>query len=290
MDTSLSALSSLFNFYVFPTGRRVFALGQVAAIAKASGHSDLAKHCNAAVAEDRKCLAAERKWAGYVAEMRGKVAAVPRAGSLEAKKKVDALVDRTLTAIRDNADNMRAGAPDDDPIHGMVLGFQKEIFPSGLQAVTGLPFVEELAAVEDILDKLASPTVAPIVEELHLGKLVERLKEVTKKYRAVLVPAPKGMSFDEVRRARSEGQDRLLHAVSMIVCKHPASTAKDVEARAALLEPILAQNAAIGATMRTRATVTDVNPETGEPSDVPVDATPSNGAAPAAQPSDKPNG
>src|SRR5690348_13168163 len=38
MDTSLSAI---FDFYVFPTGRRIFALSRVAKRAKAAGFTEL---------------------------------------------------------------------------------------------------------------------------------------------------------------------------------------------------------------------------------------------------------
>lgn len=129
--------------------------------------------------------------------------------------------------------------------------------------------------------------------ELHLGKLFERLGTLTKQYRAALhVPeAPPAMAFSTVREARAAGQERLLQAVAMIVGKHFGSTPKDVAARADLLGPILKQNAAIGAAMKTRATVTDVNPETGEPGDGAPDAT-VNGAAPEAEqkPAAKKNG
>lgn len=240
---------------------------------------------HAAVSEDRKCLALERKWAGVAAEAKGKVAAVPGATVADATKKVDALVDRTLTAVRDNAESQRAGAAEDDPIHATVIGFLKAIYPSGLQEVTSLPYVEELAAVEDILEKVASPQLAPVVEELHLGKLVERLGTLTKQYRAALhMPeAAQVIAFSDVRAARAAGQERLLQAVAMIVGKHFGSTPKDIAARADLLEPILKQNVAIGAAMKGRATVTDVNPETGEPGDLGAVGTAEGGATEAGQ-------
>ena len=41
------------DVYVFPTGRRLFALSQVASRAKTQGFAELAKHCEGAVAHDR---------------------------------------------------------------------------------------------------------------------------------------------------------------------------------------------------------------------------------------------
>lgn len=106
--------------------------------AKASGHAGLAKRYNAAVTKDRKCLSLERRWARVGAEAKGRVTAAPGA-TLDATNKGDAQVDRTLTAIRDNAESQRAGAAEDDPIHATVIGFLKTICPSGVQEVTSLP-------------------------------------------------------------------------------------------------------------------------------------------------------
>src|SRR5690349_7737345 len=124
MDTSLAAV---FDLYLFPTGRRLFALVRVHASAKGAGFPELVKHCHAAVTHDRACLALERRWAGFAAASRGKSASPPPAGAPDATK-IDPLVDRTVTAIRDHAENQRAGAAPGDPIHATVAAFLKELF------------------------------------------------------------------------------------------------------------------------------------------------------------------
>lgn len=205
-------------------------------------------------------------WADVAAEARGKNAAAPSGGASPPATKIDALVDRTLTAIRDHAQSQAAGAAPDDPIHATVAFFLKEIFPAGVQEVTVLPFVEELAAVEPILGLLQGKDLTPTVEELGLQRLVKRLAALAVQYRAALeAPAPETLAFGKVKAARAEGQERLLQAVALIVGKHYRSTPADVAARADLLGPILEQNEAIGASMRARRTVEDVDPETGDP-------------------------
>jgi len=261
METSLSWF---FDLYVFPTGRRLFALAQVMKKAMATGHADLAQHCATAVAEDRKCLALERRWAGVAAEARGKGTAAAPPKTLDPAK-IDPLVDRTLGAIRDHAETQRAGASPEDPIHATVSTLLKSIFPSGVADVTRLPWVEELAAVEDILSKLASPALAPVVTDLGLSRLVERLESLTVQYRAALhAPAPDSLMFGEVRAARAEGQERLLQIVAIVLGKHHQSTPADIAARVDLLGPVMEQNDAIGASLKGRNAIEDVNPETGE--------------------------
>lgn len=259
-------LSAFFDFYQFPTGRRLFALAQVMKRAAARKLPDVAKHCNAALAHDRNCLDLERRWAGIAAEARGKGPVVATPSASASTLKLDALVDRTLTAIRDQAQNQTLGAAPDDPIFGMVGSFLKEIFPSNVQDVTGLPFVEELAAVENIVDKLTGKALAPAVKELGLERLVNRLVGLTDQYRAALqAPAPETLAFGQVRAARAEGQDLLLQTVAIVLGKFFRNTPEDAEARAELLGPILEQQRAIAAALKGRRAVEDVNPETGEP-------------------------
>ncbi len=263
MDTTLSAILDL---YLFPTGRRLHALGRVARRAKAAGFTELAKHCQTAVAHDRGCLALERRWAGVAAESRAKGAQATGADAPAAASKADALVDRTLTAIRDHAGAQAAGAAPDDPIHATVAAFLKEIFPAGVQQVTSQPYVEELASVEHILTQLQGKAMAATIEELGLQRLVKRLAGHAEQYRAALhAPTPEVITFGQVKAAKVEGQENLLEAVAIILGKHHRRTPGDVAARTDLLGPILEQNEIIGATMRARRTVEDVDPETGEP-------------------------
>lgn len=259
-------LSKFFDFYQLPTGRRLFALAQVMKRASEADLPDVVKHCKAALAHDRHCLDLERRWAGIAAEARGKTVIVATSRPSPSTLQLDALVDRTLTAIRDQAQNQTLGALPDDPIHGVVRSFLKEIFPSTVQDVTGLPFVEELAAVDNIVGKLTSKAFAPAVKELGLERLVSRLVGLTDQYREALqAPAPETLAFGQVRAARAEGQDLLLQTVAIVLGKFFHNTPEDGAARADLLGPILEQQKAVAAALKGRRAVEDVNPETGEP-------------------------
>lgn len=260
MDTSLAAL---LNLYTFSTGRRLFALGGLTKVAEERGQDELVAHCNAAIAADRRTRALEVEWEA--------VSATPR-GNQELAK-VDAQLDRTLVALRDTAESQAAGA-DDPELSARVGALLRSIFPSGVQAVTQAPYVDELALVEGILAVLKQKAQAPLIAELGLGRLVRRIGEVCGEYRALLeADTPSQLAFTAVRAARTEGQDRLLQAVAMVLGRFPGNDPKDSEARAALLDPVMRQNEAIRKTLRSRRS-TDVNPETGE-----LDATPTPPAA-----------
>ncbi len=177
---------------------------------------------------------------------------------------IDPDVDRTLTALRDNAQAQTAGAKADDPIHAVVASFLKTVFPAGVQAVTALPYVEELAVVDSIVKMLQGKELAPVVAELGLGRLAKRLASLAVEYRAAIeAPAPAVLAFGDVRAARGKGHDMLLETVAIILGKYHGSSADDVAARDELLGPIMEQNGAIGASLKARRAVVDVDPETG---------------------------
>lgn len=256
----LVALQDLLNLYVFSTGRRLFALKQVRPIAKDRGLSALEGHIAKAIKHDKKTRALELLWARQAA---------PAPEQKEAPR-VDALVDRALSALRDAAQAHADGAEPGDKVVKQVNDFLAELFPAGLQAVTQLSYVDELSALEEIVAKLKGK-LAPAVAELSLKRFADRLERLLPRYEAALKRPKDEVNFGDIRAARAQGQDLLLQAVVMILGAFPASTPGDVEARSALLTPILEQNEAIRQYLRGRrgGSVVDVNPETGEPEVLP---------------------
>src|SRR5829696_3051391 len=124
-------LGTLFNLYVFSTGRRLFALQQVQKLAKERKLADLEAHVAAAIKHDRQTLALEQQW-----ETSG--AATPKGEAA----RIDNLVDRTLSAIRDAAQAQAEGAEPGDEIAEMAEMLLKTLFPAGVAAITNLSFVE----------------------------------------------------------------------------------------------------------------------------------------------------
>lgn len=248
-----SSLESMFNFYELTTGRRLFALQKVRNIAHQQGFTELVKHCDAAIAHDVSTRQLERRWVGEPVDGQSNPAA----------QKIDVLVDRTLGAIRDHVVAQTQGAGQDDPLHEQAESLLKRIFPVSVFAVTSLPYVEELAAVDDIV-RLLKGELAPAVKELGLGRLAKRLADLAGAYRDALdTPPPSLVAWGRVRAARAEGQGMLLEAVAIIVGKYHRRTPEGAGERALLLAPILRQQEAVAQYLKARRTVADVNPETG---------------------------
>jgi hypothetical protein len=168
-------LQDLLSLYVFSTGRRLFALKQAHKVAKKMKLTDIDAHITAAIKHDKKTRALELTWAGQAA------------GSPEKSEapRIDALVDRTLTALRDAAQAQAEGADAGDAIVKVVDAFLLELFPGGVQAITQMTYVDELSATEAVLEKLKGK-LAPQVTELGLGRLVARLQKLVASYQAAL--------------------------------------------------------------------------------------------------------
>ena len=256
------SLESLLNLYQFPTGRRLFAHKQVRARAEQDGYEKLVKHCDAAITHDNETLNLERRWSGEAASTNGN----PEA------QRLDILVDRTLGAIRDHALAQAAGAPDNDPIHASVAKFVTKVFPSGVHAITSLPFVEELEAVDAIV-RLLQNDLSAMVDELNLQRHAARLTALAVDYRKALeAPPPSLIDWGRIRAARAEGQGLLLETVALILGKRHGRSDTGTQERLQWLGPILQQNEALGASYKQRRTPSDVNADTGE--EVPTTQTP----------------
>ncbi len=252
------ALSSILNFHVFPTGRRIFTLGQLQKIATDRGLVALAERAEAAVKADRETHELEARW--VVSQ-----AAPAPPGDVDRIRLIDVRVDRKLTSIRDAAQAHLNGADEGDQEHiAQIENMLLSLFPAGVRTVTQLPYLDELGAVDRILTKLQGP-FSGLVSELGMGRLVKQLGSLALEYRGALTgTGASGPSFDQVRAARAEGQERLLHVVAMILGAHPTSTKEDIAGRSALLAPVLKQNEAIRQYLRSRRAVEDVFPDTGE--------------------------
>jgi hypothetical protein len=258
-----ATLDSLFNLYVLSTGRRVFALQQVKPIAEELGEDALVTLLGRALEHDARTLRLESSWAasGYDSDP-------------QRVKRIDAQVDRTLSAIRDVAESQVAGGFPGEDLEETSQELMREIFPAGVFAVSSLPFVEELAAVEHILRQLRGP-FSRHVETLGLGRLVARLGALAEEYRAAQEEKPKAhASWGDVRAARAKGQAYVLKVVALIVGRHFEDDAADMKVRVRLLEPILKQQEAVRQYLKVRRPVEDVDPATGVAQPVPGNSVP----------------
>lgn len=262
-----SGLAQFIQLNYFPTGRRLHTLRQVLELAQKEGLSSLQTLVVSAIDADKATWALEGRWA--VLRRRGKLSQ-KQLKEQKALQQLDGQVDRALAGLRDGALALIRGAgPDEQDLVVKVEGFLDALLPNGLHAVTSLPYSMELTAVVEIVGKLQGE-LAPVVAELGLTVQAARVAKLCDSY-AAAQKAVDTLDFGAVRAAREQGQLRLLEVVAVILGTFHEPAGAHAKKRAALLLPIVRENAAISEHIRARRAVPEVDPETGEeqPGEVP---------------------
>lgn len=238
----MAALKDLFALAQFSSGRRISAYNQIRPIAVARDLPALIRHLDRAKAHDVRTRELESRWAAQT-----------RRGLYPAELgPVDNLVDNILASIRDIAVAQAKGLEPGHELHDEVHRFIDALFPAGVAAITSLPYVDQAAAVEVLLEALQGE-LAPTVARLGLGLKVERLAELMVTYRRLVDHAQKPLRFATVRAARERGQEYLREIISIIAGTFfDADDPAHVAARDALLAPIRAHEKRVRAALRAR--------------------------------------
>lgn len=241
-----------FSLYQFPTGRRLFALHEVAERARQRGLSDLLGQIEAAIEQCQQTAALEAGWRRSRATTEGKRVLAAQ---------IDSQVDRVLGAISSHLGTL-IHAFGDEGLGGRAKAVLTRIFPEGAGAITRLSYENELSAATVIHEDLSGP-LGPEAEALHLGVYVEHLGRLLPDYRAALSrEATREVSFDRIREARGRDQDALLKVMATILVMFMDDD--QVETRAHLLAPILSQQRRLKEGYTNRRALPDVDPQTGE--------------------------
>jgi hypothetical protein len=257
-------LASLLTFYVFSTGRRLFAMQEVKKLATADTFTTLVTHCDVAIEHDLATRVTEARWAGRKTSAQYSPLA----------KQIDIYVDTAVSALHDGLELEANNSAPDDPLGQQAETLRQTLFPNGVAGVTALNYVDELAEVERILSTVKSAEWAPIITMLGLSRRVARIEALEPQYRSAVADTATALAFSDVKSARMRGQSLLLQIVAIVLGKYPSDNATDLAARAKLLAPIFRQNDAIRDYLRARRPVLDVNPDTGEAEGSPDGATP----------------
>lgn len=211
----------------FTSGERMTILTATRKIALQLGFTEVVQKVDEALAHERMTRAFDERWAGK------------RTGRLYGPRviEIDNLVDPVLGSIRDIAVSHTKGLPTNDDLVVQVNEMLADLFPAGLAAVVSMSCVDQVAATEDIVEKLQT-THATLAGELGLTRRVAYLAELAVKYREAVVN-DRELTFPEVKAMRTIGQTMLCEMVAIILGR--LANSRDpvqVAQRRELLEPL----------------------------------------------------
>lgn len=215
---------------VFTSGERLTTFRQIRDIAARLGLSEVWDRAERGAVHDLVTRGLDDRWAE---QLTGRVYA-------QRVSEIDNLVDPVLTSIRDIALSQVRALPPGHELVARVDAFLDDIYPAGVMAVVSLPFVDQVAATQVILDKLVTRHPA-LVARLGLAERVAYLAKLTVEYRDA-VDQDRNLDFAQVRASREAGQLLLRELVALILGQFSDSRDPDnVSRRQALLEPVIYQ-------------------------------------------------
>lgn len=191
--------------------------------------------------------------------------------------KIDAPADRCISDIQTGLAKGAAltPAPGDDPsddevqeeakIRAGAQALLDDHFIEGAVTITAQRYEEQLARMKRLHEALKRPENAYLIDALGLRIHVRRLGRILPAYRRALTRVgARAVSFDEVVQIRKVSYEAICQVVATILnLPNPA-------ARARLLGPIHYQQGLMAKARAERASLKDVNPETGREIDAQV--------------------
>ncbi len=253
-------LETFISIYAFRTGRRLYAVRRVRDAARSLEFEGLVSLCGEALEHDQQTQDLEARW-----RVARSSKSDPRTASVD--NQIDRILgsmDRTLTEVP-----QLYGLTSEEAT--IAARIQTRLLPGGAGNVTRLAFVEEHEAVNRLL-RLSTGELSEDVRRVGLEPAFQRLTTLNTEFGQLLSKrgAAAAVDFGTVKAARAEGQNYVLRCIAVALGRFNADDDESVQARQALLQPIVEQNEQIGAYLSRRRPVPDIDPATGE--EVPEEA------------------
>ena len=238
-----------FNFYRHTPGSISYCATQMRATLEQLGNAEALERLDEV---DKACLLARRK--RYDWDQRKTMDLMRRQGS----RKWDDRVDRTLGALA-RAPEPYASLVGESEVKRLAVEFGEKLFPAGVRPITTQRYEDQHASVKEILSRL-DDEFADHVDKLHLGPIVEQLKEFNRHYGESLKIDSSGVSHSDVEASRVAAEE----AFHKLLIKVMHDYMDDLETLNNVLKPFFRQEERLRRHYQRRGSVPEIDPATGE--------------------------
>ncbi|MEZ6188698.1 MAG: hypothetical protein R3F62_27310 [Planctomycetota bacterium] len=257
MTTDYISARAMLDFRQFPLSRQQYSLRRIALALADSEDEFLRQQVAKAIELGEEARNLELDWRGHQAE---------KEHGAEARQ-LDIELDAALCSLHAFLKTTIESFGESTPRGAQASHALERLFPLGVRQVIHLPFVEEEDTVRIMLNRVTSESaLGKALREIGAIPLLDRVTECHARYANALPRREPGPSYDEVREARRQGQERLSEIVFLVMARLLRGQHKGKQAAGLkqALGEVLEQDQAIKRYYKRRRRVTDVDPMTGE--------------------------
>lgn len=218
----------MFSVNRLKAGDRIRVGERLLPMAEADRHDSLLACIRRGLTQDR-----------YVLDAEGERAATLRRGLfVEDAGTIDKEIDPQIASVYNVLVGHAQGNPARDPLVNVARRMQAALFPAGLGAIIRLPYVQQAAVVERMVDRLQNEFPEDVVA-LGLSAKVAHLAELSVAYRRAVNATTNERTYNDVREARELGHRLFLVTIATIISLYPDETNPEhVTRRAQYLKPV----------------------------------------------------
>jgi hypothetical protein len=132
---------------------------------------------------------------------------------------LDPKTDRQIRSIHGNLESTSEATHADATVPGKARALLDKVFPRGVRAITGQPFLEQNRLVKDVLAELVGPS-APLTADVGLLGLVQGLATLSMQYDQAIQRSPASVAYNTLAAAQARAHAFMLEVVARVIGMH----------------------------------------------------------------------
>jgi hypothetical protein len=203
-------LKRLFDVGELTSAQREEVLAAALALATENNDAPLQGHIGRALEHDKRVRDLEST---YYANRDTKAQYVDELYEL------DPTTDRQIRSIHGHLESTSEAAHADPTVPIKARALLDKVFPRGVRAITGQPFLEQNRLVKDVLAELVGPS-APLTADVGLLGMVQGLATLATQYDQAIQRSPASVAYTTLAAAQARAHAFMLEVVARVIGMH----------------------------------------------------------------------